>query len=82
MLKILLYLMVGAVSDFIIVKYYKHLSLGNTFAVLVCNSGIFIVNVLFVGLIKQSDWLSLSVYFLGQSLGIIAAMEINFNRGE
>jgi hypothetical protein len=35
-----------------------------------------------VGLIKQSDWLSLSVYFLGQSLGIIAAMEINFNRGE
>jgi hypothetical protein len=74
LLELLLIFVVGFASDFLIVRYYLYLSEGRILAAVVSNSLIFVVNVVFVGLVGSGNISQLGAYLIGQNLGICAAL--------
>lgn len=80
MLHLILYFVMGVVSDFVICRYTIYLTQKKTGAVLLCNSLIFTMNIVFVGILVERNLASLLALWAGESAGIIAAMELRFNK--
>jgi len=65
---------VGFASDYLIVKYYNAITDCRAHRAVVFNCLIFLINVLFIDLVKVGNTVPLIVFLLGQSAGIEAAV--------
>jgi len=74
LLEFLLIFVVGFASDFLIVRYYLYLAEKRILAAMGCNTLIFAVNVVFVGLAGSGNISQLCAYLIGQNAGIATAL--------
>lgn len=74
MLTLLLVFAVGFASDFLVVKYYQAITSCRAHRAVVFNSVIFLINVLFIGIVQEKNAAPLVVFLIGQDAGIEAAM--------
>jgi hypothetical protein len=65
---------VGFASDFLIVKYYQAIAANLGHRAAVFNSIIFLINVLFIGMVQEKNAAMLVIFLLGQDAGIEAAV--------
>jgi len=83
LLKLLAYFVVGVVGDWIIARYYLHLSSGRRVKASVFSSVIsyfdFIIS---LTLIVNQDWLSAGSFAIGTGVGTFIAMRRMKKRGE
>lgn len=83
LLKLLVYFVVGVVGDWIVARYYLHLSSGRRVKASVFSSAIsyfdFIIS---LTLIVNQDWLSAGGFAIGTGVGTFLAMCRMKKRGE
>lgn len=80
MLTLLLVFAVGFASDFLIVKYYQALTDRRGQLAAAFNSIIFLINILFIGMVQEKNAAMLVVFLLGQDAGIVAAVRLKGER--
>jgi hypothetical protein len=80
MLKLVLYFIMGIVSEIVICKYTISLARERTRAVVFFNSAIFIMNMFFVKILYERNIPLCLALLVGESVGIIMALELKFDK--
>jgi hypothetical protein len=80
MLRLIIYFVMGVLSDFVICRYTIYLTQKRTGAVVICNTLIFLMNIVFVGILVGQNPVSLLALWAGESAGIIMALELKFDK--